>query len=217
MTDNANAGVVWDLIRSFASAVNIGIYTLLSFMYEIFFNVSGVQLFENETIKNFYGRIQLIIGVFMIFKLAVSILQGIMDPEKFAGPKEGFGSIITRVIISLALLTVLVPINVPDVENANSFEKYINNNGLLFGTLYSLQERILSNNTLGRLILGTTDEATELTADQQAAGMTQADIQNQMLQRSARIFTSTILKGFVRINLLPEEERVSDDESDQQN
>ena len=217
MTDNANAGVVWDLIRSFASAVNIGIYTLLSFMYEIFFNVSSVQLFENETIKNFYGRIQLIIGVFMIFKLAVSILQGIMDPEKFAGPKEGFGSIITRVIISLALLTVLVPINVPDVENANSFEKYINNNGLLFGTLYSLQERILSNNTLGRLILGTTDEATELTADQQAAGMTQADIQNQMLQRSARIFTSTILKGFVRINLLPEEERVSDDESDQQN
>ena len=217
MTDNANAGVVWDLIRSFASAVNIGIYTLLSFMYEIFFNVSSVQLFENETIKNFYGRIQLIIGVFMIFKLAVSILQGIMDPEKFAGPKEGFGSIITRVIISLALLTVLVPINVPDVENANSFEKYINNNGLLFGTLYSLQERILSNNTLGRLILGTTDEATELTADQQTAGMTQADIQNQMLQRSARIFTSTILKGFVRINLLPEEERVSDDESDQQN
>ena len=217
MTDNANAGVVWDLIRSFASAVNIGIYTLLSFMYEIFFNVSTVQLFANETIKNFYGRIQLIIGVFMIFKLAISILQGIMDPEKFAGPKEGFGSIITRVIISLALLTVLVPINVPDVENANSFEKYINNNGLLFGTLYSLQERILSNNTLGRLILGTTDEATELTADQQAAGMTQADIQNQMLQRSARIFTSTILKGFVRINLLPEEERVSDDESDQQN
>ena len=217
MTDNANAGVVNNLIRGLASAVNLGIYTLLSFMYEIFFNVSSVQLFENETIKNFYGRIQLIIGVFMIFKLAVSILQGIMDPEKFAGPKEGFGSIITRVIISLALLTVLVPINVPDVENANSFEKYINNNGLLFGTLYSLQERILSNNTLGRLILGTTDEATELTADQQAAGMTQADIQNQMLQRSARIFTSTILKGFVRINLLPEEERVSDDESDQQN
>ena len=217
MTDNANAGVVWDLIRSFASAVNIGIYTLLSFMYEIFFNVSTVQLFANETIKNFYGRIQLIIGVFMIFKLAISILQGIMDPEKFAGPKEGFGSIITRVIISLALLTVLVPINVPDVENANSFEKHINNNGLLFGTLYSLQERILSNNTLGRLILGTTDEATELTADQQASGLTQADIQNQMLQRSARIFTSTILKGFVRINLLPEEERVSDDESDQQN
>ena len=181
MTDNANAGVVHNLIRGLASAVNLGIYTLLSFMYEIFFNVSSVQLFENETIKNFYGRIQLIIGVFMIFKLAVSILQGIMDPEKFAGPKEGFGSIITRVIISLALLTVLVPINVPDVENANSFEKYINNNGLLFGTLYSLQERILSNNTLGRLILGTTDEATELTADQQAAGMTQADIQNQML------------------------------------
>ena len=41
MTDNANAGVVNNLIRGLASAVNLGIYTLLSFMYEIFFNVSS--------------------------------------------------------------------------------------------------------------------------------------------------------------------------------
>lgn len=216
MTDTTTADVFGSLGRFLGKVFNVCVYSLLGIMYEIFFNVAGAQLFENETIKNFYGRIQLIIGVFMVFKLAVSILQGIMDPDKFMNPKEGFGNLITRVVVALALLTVLVPISVPNVENANSFEKYINNNGLLFGTLYSLQDRILSNNTLGRLILGTTDDATDSTnADQ--SGMTEAEIQTEKLKSSARVFTSTILKGFLRINLLPEELRVSDDENDQEN
>lgn len=217
MTDSSNAATVGDLFRSLGAILNKGAYFLLGLMYQIFFNVSSAQLFESETIKNFYGRVQLIIGVFMIFKLAVSILQGIMNPDKFTNPKEGFGNVITRIIISLALLTVLVPINVPNVESANSYEKYLNNNGLLFGTLYSLQDRILSNNTLGRLILGTTDDATSVTDEEAQDGMTEADKQNAKLEKSANVFASTILKGFLRINLLPEELRTSDDESDPKN
>ena len=217
MTDNNNADVIQDLLRRFGAVLNKGVYFLLGIMYQIFFNVSSAQLFESETIKNMYGRIQLIIGVFMVFKLAISILQGIMDPEKFTHPKEGFGTIITRIIISLALLTTLVPISIPNVENGTSYEKYINNNGLLFGTLYSLQDRILSNNTLGRLILGTTDEATQVSSEEEADGLTEADKQNEKLEKSARIFSSTILKGFLRINLLPAEARESDDETNNEN
>lgn len=216
MTDNDNANTIGDLFRSFGAVLNRAVYFLLYYMYQIFFNVSSAQLFESETIKNFYGRIQLIIGVFMVFKVAVSILQGIMDPDKFMNPKEGFGNFITRVVIALALLTVLVPINIPDVENANSYEKYINNNGLLFGTLYSLQDRILSNNTLGRLILGTTDDSEDPGSDVQD-GMDPAKKQRMKLQQSSRIFASTILKGFLRINLKPAEYRSDDDETKRDN
>ena len=216
MTDNGNADTIGDLFRNLGGVLNNVIYFLLGIMYQIFFNVSSAQLFESATIKNFYGRIQLIIGVFMVFKLAVSILQGIMNPDQFSNPKEGFGNFIMRVVVALSLLTVLVPINVPDVGNANSFEKYINNNGLLFGTLYSLQERILSNNTLGRLILGTTDEATS-SSSPDTSGMTESERQTAMLERSSRVFASTILKGFLRINLLPPEIRESDDETDRNN
>lgn len=216
MTDNSTANTLGDLGRLIQQLMNWGVYVLLAGMYQVFFNVASAQLFESETIKNFYGRVQLIIGVFMVFKLAVSILQGIMDPDKFMNPKEGFGNFITRVVVALALLTVIVPINIPDVENANSFEKYLNNNGLLFGTLYSLQDRILSNNTLGRLILGTTDNATN-TESPDTTGMTEAEIQQQKLTRSSRIFTSTILKAFLKINLLPPEVRENDDETNKEN
>lgn len=215
MTDNSNADTLHDLGRLIAQLMNWGIYILLAVMYQVFFNVASAQLFESETIKNFYARFQLIVGVFMVFKLAVSILQGIMDPDKFMNPKEGFGNFITRVVISLALLTVIVPINVPDVENANSFEKYLNNDGLLFGTLYSLQDRILSSNTLGRLILGTTDNATM--SEEENSGKTEEEIQKEKLAKSSRIFTSTILKAFLKINMLPSEAREDDDETKREN
>ena len=193
------------------AVLNKGLYFLLASMYQVFFNVASAQLFENETIKNFYGRIQLIIGVFMIFKLTLSILQGIMDPDKFTNPKDGFGSIITRVIVALVMLTLIVPINIPNVENANSLEKYINNNGILFGALYSLQDRILTNNTLGRLILGTNDGTGDESTDQ-------FETQNEKLVSSSNIFASTILKGFLRINLKPEGMRGEDDsETNQEN
>ena len=216
MTDTLNPNVEGNFVRTIASSLSFCVYFLLGLMYQIFFNVASAQLFESETIKNFYGRVQLIIGVFMVFKLAITILQGIMDPEKFMGNKEGFGTIITRVVVALIMLAVIVPINVPDVQNANSYEKYINNNGLLFGTLYSLQDRILSGNTLGRLILGTTDTSEDPDAVDQT-GKTEAQIQQEKLVQSANIFSSTILKGFLRINLVPEDERVDDDETNPEN
>lgn len=217
MTDNSTANTLGDLGRLIQQLMNWGVYVLLGGMYQVFFNVSSAQLFETETIKNFYGRVQLIIGVFMVFKLAISILQGIMDPDKFMNPKDGFGNFITRVVVALSLLTVLVPINIPNVENANSFEKYLNNNGLLFGTLYSLQDRILSNNTLGRLILGTTDDATNVNYSIDTTGKTESQIQREKLSKSSRIFTSTILKAFLKINLLPAEARTDDDDTNKEN
>lgn len=192
-------------IRQFLSFIfDRPAYWLLGMIYQIFFNVASADLFNNATILGFYKRMQLIIGVFMIFQLAVTILRGIVNPDEAFGSKSGIGTIITRVITALILLTVLVPVSIPGATT--EYERQINNNGLLFGTLYSLQHRILANNTLGRLVLGTTDSVSEDT------GLSGADAQAESLKRSSRIFTATILKGFIRINLVPEEYRVTPDD-----
>jgi len=167
------------------------VYGLLLISYELFFNVASADLFSNSTIMKFYGRVQVILGIFMMFQLAMTILRGIIEPDSFSKDKGG-GSLLRRVAISLMLITILMPISIGSPRN--EYEKQINNNGLLFGTLYSLQHRILSNNTLGRLVLGTTDSETTF--------MNKDD--DDELAKSARIFTSTVLKGFYRINLVPE-------------
>ncbi|MBQ3511887.1 MAG: hypothetical protein IJA30_06320 [Bacilli bacterium] len=190
MTDYMTANTINDIFRSLFALLDRATYWLLGIMYEILFNVASADIFANETVQKFYGRVQMIIGVFMIFKLAVSIIQGIINPDTFTDKKSGFSSIIGRIVFALIMLTVLTPINIPGART--DYEINLNNNGLLFGTLYELQDRILENNTLGRLILGTNDGT--------SSGNT-ATTQQEKLKKSANMFTSTILKGFVRINL----------------
>lgn len=184
------------IVRGFLGRALDGLmYWLLGLTYKIFFNVASAELFTNETIKNFYGRVQLILGVFMIFKLAVSIIKGIVNPDSVTDKSNGMGNLVTRIIFTLVMLTLIVPINIPNPQT--EYDKQLNNNGLLFGTLYSFQNRILANNTVGRLILGTTDGMKIRDED----GSTLNNGTDEQLDKAANLFTSTILKGFIRINL----------------
>lgn len=190
MTDFMSPGIISDAIRTVFTFFDNIFFWLLQGVYQVFFNVSTAELFSNALIRDFYYRCQLVIGVFMLFKLSVTILEGIMDPARVTDKKAGAGKIISRIITSLVILALITPINIPNPQN--KWEKQVNNNGLLFGALYSLQERILSNNTIGKLVLGTTD------------GVTDADEQGQTLSESANQFAGQILRGFFRINVVPE-------------
>ncbi|MBQ6324038.1 MAG: hypothetical protein IJI22_04300 [Bacilli bacterium] len=194
-----NSSFRWIIIN-----IDHAVYGLLELIYQLFFNVASSDFFSNATVVKFYGRVQLILGIFMMFQLAMIILKGIVNPDSFTDKKSGAGNLVTRVITALVLLTVLVPINVPkDPASMNEYEIQINNNGLLFGTLYSLQYRLLAGNVLGKLILGTTESDTFDISENEDG-----------LYDSAKTFTATIVRGFYRINLIPYEERTHDPDKD---
>lgn len=175
-------------IRSIFVTLDMGIYDLLKFMYELFFNIATNNIIDREMIFNIFSRVQLVIGIFMMFQLVMIVIKGIVNPDSFTDSKSGgAGSMVMRIIVALALLAVIVPINIPSPRN--EYEKQINNNGLLFGTLYSLQYRVLANNTLGRLILGTENEA-----------YTDGGTGIQDLSLFANRFTSTIVRMFYTLN-----------------
>lgn len=148
-------------IRGVLSTIDSGIYTVLSVICTIFFNVASSEIFSGEMVSAFFGRIQLIIGVFMIFKVSIAILSGIVNPDNMMSGKDGKGAtkLVVRICVSLVMLVMVLPISLPNAQT--SWEKQLNNNGLLFGTLYEFQSRILSQNTLAKLILGTNSEDAE--------------------------------------------------------
>lgn len=156
MTNTTKQGWLNDALLSIGPFINTGIYWLLAVSYNILLLIANSELFTSETIIQIFNRVQLVIGVFMVFRLTMLVLQGIINPDTFTDSKAGASNIIVKIITSLALLTLLVPINIPkSASEMNSFEKRINNNGLLFGILYDFQYRVLSQNLLGNLILGT--------------------------------------------------------------
>lgn len=187
-----NAGFITDALRLILASIDSIVYGLLGALYTVFFNVSTADFLSGGTIKAIYSRVQLIIGVFMVFKLAVTIIQGIMDPTKVSDKKAGYGTIVSRIVISLIMLSVITPINVPNPQN--EWEEQLSNHGLAFGTLYSLQNRILLNNTLSRVIFGNDEFSTSKKKTTSTRDLTQA----------GQDFSKIILKSFFSINLLPE-------------
>lgn len=216
MTDYMNASTINDLIRSvIVTIIDRPAYFILCLVYQIFFNVATAELFSNALIKDFYYRCQLIIGVFMLFKFAVTILEGIVDPSRVTDKKNGAGKIITRIITSLIILALITPINIPNPKN--EWERQLNNNGIIFGALYSLQNRILSNNTIGKLVLDTPNVETAGNDDSSlldgtaaasvAGGIADATSIITGTSTAANRFAGSILRAFLRINLDPDKSK----------
>ena len=198
MTDKATPNLINRTIRSIWAVLDKAAYFILVIVYQVFFNVASSEILDGKTVSNFIGRAQLILGVIMIFKLTITVLQMIVNPDAIADKNAGMSKVIQRVVISLCLLATLIPMS----GGGGEYGTQINNNGLLFGTLYSLQYRILYNNTLARLILGTTDTA-NFGGNPDGSGGTDSN----RLKQSANILASTVLKGFIRYNLIPEDRR----------
>ena len=187
MTDYFPRNPIYSAIRSLFAVIDQVVYFLMSILYEIFFAVAGVDFLSGDVIRSIYSRVQIILGVFMIFKLAVSILQGLVSPDVILDKKRGMGTIVSRIITSLLMLALIAPMN---ISASNEWERQVNNNGLLFGTLFSLQNRILANNTIGRLIVGN-NISEEFTS-------------SKSLSETGRVFSTTVLKTFVGINTSPD-------------
>ena len=162
--------------------------TLLGAIYKIFFLVANATIISGDVIKVFYSRIQLILGIIMIFKLAMSILNIIINPDIIKDQKQGAGKMVIRIVVALFMLTLVIPINIPNAAK-HSLNSYINDHGILFGFLYKAQDSILSENIIAKLILGTASDFSSNSMDINNL----SDIGNAM--------ASTVLKVFVRINV----------------
>lgn len=192
--DSSNQVTHWwmDPIKWFLALFDRVVYGLMAILYDIFFNIADTTIFSSETIKNFYSRVQLIIGVVMIFKLSISVIQAVMDPDRLTNKDAGMGKIITRIVTMLAMFTAIIPLNIPYAEEG-SYNAYLNENGLLFGTLYSLQSRIIKGNVIGKLVLGNNNSTTTI-KDNLNNDDSDASSQGDQL-------ATFILKTFVRLNL----------------
>lgn len=188
MWENSEPGIIYDGLRSFCTIFDGIATTLLGGIYKVFFLVANATIVSGDVIKVFYSRIQLILGILMIFKLAMSILNIIINPDSIKDQKQGPSKIVTRIVVSLFMLTLVIPINIPNAAD-KSLNAYINDHGILFGFLYKAQDSILSENILAKLILGTSSDNT---ADDM-------DVNN--LSDVGNVMASTVLKVFIRINV----------------
>lgn len=180
-----------DALRSIFSGLDSLGYFLLDAVYNIFFTVANANIFQGVTINTFYTRVQLILGVFMIFKLSITLLQMIINPDVYKDKQKGAGSLVTRIAVILVLLSLIVPIeNVPDTDNP--LNEQISNNGILFGFLYQIQNSVIKDNVLGKLVLGSNVDSTEGTGTELD---NMGDVGSQLAATVAKAFIKPTLSS----------------------
>lgn len=109
------------------------IYRLVDYVYDIFNVLAKVNIFDMNDYKTIVSRIYVILGMIMLFSLAYSLLKAVINPDEFAKGENSFPKLIKNVVVSLVIIAVL-----PTV----------------FSVAFNLQNSILNQNTIPKLIFG---------------------------------------------------------------
>ncbi len=145
----AFAKVISDAVRSILFMLDQVVYGFIPTLYKLIVSLANVDLYTGNTaITALLNRVYILVGIFMLFKLAFSVLRYIVDPGSFSDQSKGFTNLVKKLMLALILL-VMVP--------------------LIFEKLYDWQGKILSSNVLPNLILGTSESRSNLDSLDSAA------------------------------------------------
>ena len=98
-------GIYWLL-----SKLDWLIYWIVSMFFRVIFDLadpSKVKIFEDYQIDEIAGRIYVVVGVLMLFKLVVSAIQYLMNPDSFDDKEKGLVGVLKRLVITALLITVM--------------------------------------------------------------------------------------------------------------
>lgn len=193
-----------EFIRGFFSVLDSIGYFFLSGIFNIFFIIANATFFQGDVINDFYKRVQLILGLLMVFRLSITLLQIILNPDMFKDKQKGAGSLVKRIALMLVMLSLIVPIEGIPEDDSNTLNIQIRNNGVLFGFLYQFQNSVVQDNVLGKLVLGSnTDSLDDNDGSLQLSGM--ENVGEVISADIAKAFiTPTLKDGFTSISSDPE-------------
>lgn len=121
------------VFRLILSRLDMIVYQLLEWVYGLFLAISKAGIFSQAIIQSFASRIYVFLGLIMVFKVSISLVTYIMNPDNFSKGDVGAPALLKGFIFALVGI-VLVP--------------------YAFEMAYSFQRVILKENVIGNLILG---------------------------------------------------------------
>jgi len=131
--------ILWfiKILRLFCAFLDKIAYSLIALVYELFMLISQAGIFSQATIQEFAARIYVFLGLIMVFKVSISLVTYILNPDNFNKADVGAPALLKGFAFSLIGI-VLVP--------------------YVFEAAYSLQNIVLKDNIIGNLIMGMSDD-----------------------------------------------------------
>ena len=124
---------MFKMIRSLFITIDRVVYAWIENCYELLIKLSESGIFSQSTIQEFANRIYVFLGLIMIFRVSITLVQYIINPQNFNDKAIGGAALVKNVAFVLVGI-VLVP--------------------YVFEAAYGLQRIVLKDNVIGNLILG---------------------------------------------------------------
>lgn len=128
-------GFGMNLIRNIFGMLDSVAFFLFAKVMEVMFEIADVTSKANlsEFLGPLQSRIYVILSIYMLFKVTISLITYVVNPDAMTDKSQGIGKLVQRIVISLILLI---------------FFPYA------FSFLNTFQSHIISNNTIPKLVLG---------------------------------------------------------------
>lgn len=127
------------LFRNIFFLIDDAIFSQIPKLYNLLTAIARTSPLSQANIADMASRIYKLLAVFMIFKVTLSLIMYVVNPDDFSDKSKGVSKLITNIVISLALL-VLTP--------------------YIFSYAYQFQKIILEDNSLATVIFGKETDAT---------------------------------------------------------
>lgn len=164
------------LLKNLCWALDGILRTIIHLVYGLIMQIASVTLFQ-DYIFQFMNRIYTFLAIFMLFKLSISVVNYVLNPDQMTDKSKGFGKLIQNVIIVIALI-IMVP--------------------QIFDWAYKLQCLILNSGVLNSVITGIASNTTsdKLYKDCFESG-DECTINNDLIDENANMVTYSIMSAFV--------------------
>lgn len=109
------------------------IYSLIVYMYKIFYNIATTRFLKSDVVQQISANIYTLVSVVMLFAFSITILSAIVNPDLLNDGKKGVKAVFKRAIIALMLI-VVIP--------------------FAFNELYAIQDSVMSNSLIEKIVVG---------------------------------------------------------------
>lgn len=126
---------LWGDIRSIFFWIEGAGFAFIDNAYRVFISLAKGNLFDPNIVKHILSRMYIVVGIFALFRIALLLVNSIINPDNFNKEKAGVSKIFINTVIMLVLL-VMVPtifswsrdLTAVIVDN-NLIQKVFNNSG----------------------------------------------------------------------------------------
>ena len=83
------------------------LYRSLGLFYTFMISIADGSVFRTDMLQQASQNIYILVGIFMLFRVAVSLLNMVIDPDRVSDKQSGAGKMISRILVSIVLLLTM--------------------------------------------------------------------------------------------------------------